>query len=108
MILARVGGYEVRDENRSFAALQTARAFKPHLVLLDVKMPGKDGGMIAAEMEKDALLAQTPIIFVTALISPAEAGLRNGRCYIAKPVDPHILLSTVRSLCPRFRPEAAA
>ena len=43
------GGYEAREENRSFAALATARGFRPDLVLLDVDMPGKDGGTRSEE-----------------------------------------------------------
>lgn len=108
VILDRVGGYEVREENRSFAALQTARSFRPHLILLDVDMPGKDGGAVFNEISVDPVLNGTPIIFVTSLVSKAEAGVRNGRRYLSKPVDPNTLLETVRSICPRFRPDAVA
>lgn len=102
VVLDRVGGYEVREENRSFAAVQTAAKFLPDLVLLDVDMPGKDGGAVCSEMSQHPLLAKTPIIFVTSLVSKAEAGVRNGKRYLSKPVDPNILLEAVRSYCPRF------
>jgi CheY-like chemotaxis protein len=108
VILNRIGGYDVREENRPFAALQTARDFRPHLILMDVDMPGKDGGMVSAEINNDPLLANTPIIFVTSLVSKNEAGMRNGKRYLSKPVDPTLLLDTVRGLCPRFRPEVVA
>ena len=108
VILDRLGGYEVREENRSFAALLTALHFRPNLVLLDVDMPGKDGGAVYTEMSKHPILANTPVIFVTSLVSKDETGVRNGRRYLSKPVDPNTLLETVRSLCPRFQPEAAA
>ena len=108
VILDRVGGYDVREENRSFAAVQTARNFRPHLALLDVDMPGKDGGAVYTEMSKDPLLANIPVVFVTSLVSKQEAGLRNGKRYLSKPVDPTLLLDTVRNLCPRFQPETAA
>jgi len=104
-ILNRVGGYDVLEENRPFAALTTARQFRPDLILLDVDMPGKDGGAISRELGGDALLSRVPVIFVTSLISKSEAGVHHGVRYLAKPVDPHLLLDTVRSLCPRFKPE---
>jgi len=104
-ILDRVGGYEVFEENRPFAAVATARQFRPDAILLDVDMPGKDGGTIARELAGDALLAKVPIVFVTSLISKSEAGVHHGVRYLSKPVDPNLLLSTVRSLCPRFKPE---
>ncbi|MDR3401489.1 MAG: response regulator [Chthoniobacter sp.] len=107
-ILDRVGGYEVFEENRPFAAVSTAQQFRPDVILLDVDMPGKDGGAIARELAGNVLLASIPVIFVTSLISSSEAGLRNGVRYIAKPVDPNLLLSTVRSLTPRFKPAPQA
>lgn len=107
VILKRVGGYDVQQENRPFAALNTARSYLPNLVLLDVDMPGKDGGMVSAEMNADPVLSTTPIIFVTSLVAKSEAGMRNGSRYISKPVDPSLLLEAVRSVCPRFQPGAA-
>lgn len=104
-ILDRVGGYEVFEENRPFAAVATARQFRPDLILLDVDMPGKDGGMISRELAADASLSQVPVLFVTSLISSAESGTHNGARYLAKPVNPQLLLDTVRSLCPRFQRE---
>jgi len=108
VILNRVGGYEVREENRPFAAVRTAQDFLPHLILLDVDMPGKDGGTIYTELSTHPLLSHIPVIFVTSLVSKNEAGMRNGKRYLSKPVDPTKLLDTVRSLCPRLRPDAVA
>jgi DNA-binding response OmpR family regulator len=108
VILNRIGGYDVREENRPFAAVQTAQDFCPHLILLDVDMPGKDGGAVYTDLSSHPLLSQVPVVFVTSLVSKAEAGVRNGKRYLSKPVDPNALLDTVRSLCPRFQPKAAA
>jgi len=108
IILSRVGGHEVREENRPFAAVHTAREFRPDLILLDVDMPGKDGGEISEELSGDGLLAQVPVIFVTSLITKGEAGMRKGHPFLAKPIDPMLLLQTVRSLCQRVPAEAAA
>ncbi len=95
-------GHEVREENRSFAAVSTARDFRPHLVLLDVDMPGKDGGTVAAEIAADPLLAGTPIIFVTSLVAQSESGLRGKERFIAKPVAPAALLAAVQQALPRM------
>jgi len=95
VILSREG-FEVRQENRSFAALATAREFRPDLALLDVDMPGKDGGVVAAELEADPTLKKTPVIFVTSLVSRSEAGKRGSRRFIAKPVIPSELVAAVQ------------
>lgn len=94
------GGYEVREENRSFAGLATARQFLPHLVLLDVDMPGKDGGTVAAEISADPALRHTPIIFVTSLVSKHESGMRGKERFLGKPVAPADLLAAVRDVLP--------
>lgn len=94
------GGHDAREENRSFAAVATAREYRPDLVLLDVDMPGKDGGTVAAELRMDASLARTPIIFVTSLVAKSESGLRGGERFLAKPVEPAVLLGAVQEMLP--------
>ena len=45
--------YQVREENNAMHALATAREFKPDLILLDVIMPGVDGGELARRIKAD-------------------------------------------------------
>src|SRR4051795_2929238 len=71
--LEETGLYEVCVENLSFQALATARRFQPHVIVLDVNMPGKDGGDVAAEIRADKNIGATPILFLTSLVSPEEA-----------------------------------
>ncbi|HET9418198.1 MAG TPA: response regulator [Chthoniobacterales bacterium] len=98
-ILEKTNAYQVQEENRSSAALAAAKAFTPDLVLLDVDMPGKDGGDVARELQADSVLRQTPILFLTSLISHSEAGRgaveRGGMLFLAKPVDPALLIETI-------------
>lgn len=72
MNLEKSGEFEVRIENNSMKALAAAREFHPDVVLLDVVMPGMDGGDVAAQFQDDPLLKKVPIIMLTALVSPGE------------------------------------
>ena len=99
-ILERLGGYEVVEENRAFAAVTTARKIRPHFILLDVNMPGKDGGDIANDLRKDPNFNATPIVFLTSLVGRGESGNHGGNVFLSKPVDPQLLIHTVRSLLP--------
>ncbi len=72
MNLEKSGEFEVRIENNSLKALATAREFHPEAVLLDVVMPGMDGGDVAAQFQDDPMLKKVPIIMLTALVSPGE------------------------------------
>ena len=91
-----------RLHNRPRHALSTARQFKPHLVLLDVDMPGKDGGEVAREIRSDIEMHHTPILFLTALVSKHEAGIgnvvRGGMRFLAKPVVADVLLRSIEDI----------
>ena len=77
-------------------ASETARSFKPDLLLVDPMMPQEDGIEVAAQFEADWLLHGVPIVFLTSLISPHESGVRNGMRYLSKPVNPQVLSQAVR------------
>lgn len=94
--------YEVRVENRSRQALACAREFRPHLVLLDVDMPGMDGGAVAAQLRADTSLDDLHIIFFTSLLSQKEAGQalikRGGDLFLPKPIDTAALVRSIESV----------
>jgi DNA-binding response OmpR family regulator len=97
--LEKTGRFEVRVENRSALALSAAREFRPDMILLDMDMPGKNGGEVAREIGDDPTLHKAAILFFTSLISRAEAGeremVRNGHLFLAKPVNPTVLIAAV-------------
>jgi two-component system OmpR family response regulator len=81
--------YEVEEENISARALETARRFKPDLILLDVMMPEFDGGDVAAQLRADETLREVPIVFLTAIVTQKETSRRptlGGYPFISKPV----------------------
>src|SRR6266480_7611735 len=54
-------------------ALETARSFKPDLVIVDLIMAQEDGIEVATQLEADWALHGVPIVFLTSLITAAEA-----------------------------------
>lgn len=72
MNLEKDGQFEVRIENNSLKALAAGQEFRPDVILLDVVMPGLDGGDVAAQFQDDPILRQVPVIMLTALVSPGE------------------------------------
>jgi len=90
ILLEKTGNYLVREENDPDEAHQSARNFRPDAILLDIMMPKKDGGEVAAQIEADPELRSTPIIFLTALVTEPEtkAGLRiEGHRSLSKPIN---------------------
>jgi CheY-like chemotaxis protein len=100
--LERTGRYSVWEENEPARAHQTAQLVRPDLVLLDIVMPKTDGGEIAARIESDPALHRTPVVFLTGLVTKAEArsGLQiHGHRFLAKPVSfPELIAGIERSL----------
>jgi len=97
--LEKSGQFEVREENRAAYAVAAAREFKPDLILLDVIMPTMDGGDVAAHIQNDRHLKDTPIVFLTATVSQREAGPgglnSGGSLFLAKPVSVENLIKCI-------------
>jgi CheY-like chemotaxis protein len=103
VLLERTGQYLVLEENDATKAHQSARNFRPELILLDVVMPETDGGEVAAQIEADPELHNTPIVFLTALVTRAEAksGLNiQGHPFLAKPVSIPELINAIEQQFP--------
>jgi two-component system sensor histidine kinase/response regulator len=103
LALERTGRYSVWEENEPARAHQTAQRAQPDLILLDIVMPETDGGEVAARIESDPTLHRTPIIFLTALVTKAEAkaGLNiQGHSFIAKPVSIPELVAGIERYLP--------
>jgi CheY-like chemotaxis protein len=90
LYLEQTNQYVVREENDAKSALSAAEQFQPHLILLDVMMPGMDGGELAAAFRASPRLKTVPIVFLTASITKEEVaasgGHVGGNSFLAKPV----------------------
>lgn len=76
-------------------------ATRPHLVLLDLNLPRKDGRQVLAEMKADVELRRIPVVVLTT--SQAEQDIMrsydlHANCYITKPVDLDRFISVVKSI----------
>ena len=94
-------GYRVRAASSGRAALRYAlQEPRPALILLDVMMPEMDGYQVLAALQENPLTRDIPVVFLTALDEPweEERGFERGAVdYIAKPIQPTVLLARVRS-----------
>lgn len=87
--LEKAGPYDVRVETKGAQAVASVKAFKPHLIILDVIMPDKRGPEIAVEIRQDDKLAKIPIVFLTATAQKGQSemfgGLVGGSPFTIKP-----------------------
>jgi two-component system, OmpR family, response regulator len=93
--------YVVRTENSSANAIPAAHEFLPDLILLDVMMPGLDGGEVAAKIKEDKKLSHIPIVFLSAIVKKEETqptgGNIGGFTFLAKPVKLDDLITCIEN-----------
>jgi two-component system response regulator MtrA len=90
-------GYEARAEDGGRHALQAAREFRPDLIVLDMVMPGKDGGDVAQELGDHKDVAGIPIIFLTSLAGKEEETKprHDGETVVSKPIGVAALIEHI-------------
>ncbi|MCQ3937113.1 MAG: hypothetical protein DPW18_08715 [Chloroflexi bacterium] len=96
--LLRADGYETVAVNDSAAAVETAKAEKPDLILLDLMMPQPDGFRVCRMLRELPEFARVPIIIVTALDdsdSRAVACGAGANDYLSKPFHPDELTEKI-------------
>lgn len=81
------------------SGLEQARRIQPNVILLDLNLHGMDGYSLLEELQNDEVLADIPVIAVTAQAMPweIEKGQNSGFfAYLTKPVDIMALIRTIR------------
>jgi DNA-binding NtrC family response regulator len=95
-------GFEVEAAEDGLRALELAQSFEPHILLLDLKMPGKDGIEVLSELRQRGLPITTIVISGEGDIPDAVRAIKLGAYdYLRKPVDPprlHQMLINLREL----------
>lgn len=98
--LEQTGEFVVREVNHAPGTIPAVREFKPDLILLDVIMPGMDGGDVRARLQADAQLKDIPVVFLTAAVGPGETKggplHSGGEEFLAKPVSLGVLVACIK------------
>ncbi len=93
----------VVDAGDGAAALASAEAERPDLVLLDVGLPDMSGLDVCRRLRRDPRFASTRIVMLTAMAQreDVDRGLAAGADhYLTKPFSPVRLLTMVSELVP--------
>jgi len=98
-------GYRIHTAGGGQACLEYLRHHRPDLILLDLMMPEVSGEDVLKKMKQDSILAEIPVILVTARASEEDRieGLRLGADdYLAKPIIAMELTLRVHNLLSRI------
>ena len=94
-------GYEVAAVTDFSKAIEQVKSFLPHLVLLDIKLPGNNGFDICSQIRT---FSDMPIIFVTSSntdMDELNSIMLGGDAFITKPYNTAILLAKIAALLRR-------
>ena len=97
-------GYEVGVVSDFSKVIEQVKTFAPHLVLLDIKLPGNSGFDICSQVRT---FSEIPIIFVTSSntdMDELNSIMLGGDAFITKPYHTAILLAKIASLLKRAYP----
>lgn len=98
-ILTRVGHKVVCECERGDDALVKYRTYKPHIVTMDINMPGMDGIETTAQIKKNYPDAKIIIISANSQERMILEGIEKGAsCFIVKPFTDEHVIRTVNRL----------
>ena len=98
------GSFRVSTAHDGETAIRVLRRERPHLMILDLMLPDRDGWDITRVVRSDATLTYLPIIMLTARVEDSDKiiGLELGADdYITKPFNPREVVARVRAVLRR-------
>ena len=99
--LVKKEGYQAFKAENGEQALLTMASQAPHIVVLDVMMPGMDGFEVARKIRANTRYDDTRIIFLTAKGTQEDrfkGYATGGEVYITKPCDNDELINTINEV----------
>jgi PAS domain S-box-containing protein len=98
----RQAGYTVLEAGDGRVALALVAERSPDLLILDIRMPGLDGFEVVRRLRADTRTAHLPVLHISASFTDPvsqAAGLDSGADgYLTHPVEPVVLLASVRAI----------
>ena len=101
-------GYDVCAISDFANPIADIKVYKPHLIILDIKLPGNNGFEICSEIRT---FSDVPIVFVTGSSTDMDelhSIMLGGDAFITKPCNTAILLAKIAALLKRAYPSAQA
>jgi DNA-binding response OmpR family regulator len=92
-------GHEVKVCDNGREVVDTLRAYKPELLVLDVMLPGVDGYSLATQISEDPELSKMPIIVLSALEPSRTMFQRFSQvvAFLTKPFNTDDLMEAVKN-----------
>lgn len=91
-------GYETSMAGDGVEAIANASEFHPDAIVMDVRMPNKDGLAAMLELKKQKSTQHIPIVMLSASIVDQEVALEGGASYfLTKPYQGRAIVDAVNT-----------
>src|ERR1700688_2102914 len=95
-------GYDVIEAPTGGEAMRLIREKRPELILLDVGLPDTNGFEVCRSIRENPETASLPVLLLSASYMDSHSkvrGLNGGAdAYLTEPVEPPVLLATIKAL----------
>jgi CheY-like chemotaxis protein len=91
-------GFKTKVAESGQLALALAKSEKPHLILLDLRLPDMDGFELCQQLVDDEATSEIPVIILSGMERPGIIRCaRAAGChfFVRKPYDPNALLTLI-------------
>jgi DNA-binding response OmpR family regulator len=99
--LLTLHGYEIYEASDRNTALEAARRYRPHIIILDLHMSSVDGLQIAREIKADTGLSGTGLIAFSASLPEWDEDLQLFHRVVPKPANAEVLLKAIAETAQR-------
>ncbi|HET7853051.1 MAG TPA: response regulator, partial [Candidatus Methylomirabilis sp.] len=109
--ILRSVGFEVRSAPDGASGVELAGVVQPSVILLDMMMPGIDGVATLARLKRDPILADVPVIGMTAstdLTYTGKAFRAGANFFVSKPLSRASLVRVVELAVYKVEQDAPA
>ena len=96
--MLRPEGFLISIANNGTAALDLAKKERPDLILLDINMPGMDGGDVARSLTDDSETSHIPIVYVSGMVNEGEQNKIHGRVFISKATPSKMIIKQIKDV----------
>jgi CheY-like chemotaxis protein len=100
-IVLETAGYQVFGARDGIEALDSARALRPSIIVMDMFMPKMDGLTATRALRDEPELRRIPVIAQTAQPSVISGSRELFDAVLAKPCSPDVLIRTISDLLAR-------
>lgn len=94
--------YSVISASNGEEGLAKAKAERPDLITLDITMPGRSGTEVFRQLRVDADTKEIPVFIITGVMEFRQfiyqRAIDPPEGYMEKPIDPHVLLASIRRI----------